>query len=277
MKGVFIALAIFLSVWGCASKNAFKPDEHATAPYRDMVYIPEGEFIMGSDPEDEKRGVMIGLDELPLRKVFLKSYYIDKYETTNKAYKKFVDAASYRVPADWKDNKYPEGEDDFPVAHIDWFDADVYCRWAGKRLPTEAEWEKAARGTDGRIYPWGDTFDKNKANTAESQRDRAVPVGSFPEGASPYGVMDMAGNVWEWTADWYKPYPGSAVERDIYGETHKVTRGGAGNSYRDLARTNMRFPYPSCPDTILLARFFLHPEERCIYQCYIGVRCVKDP
>ncbi len=253
-----IILVIFLS--GCVSgyKDRINPDREQ-ARFDSMVYVPEGEFIMGSNPDDEKRGIYVGLDELPQRKVFLKGYYIDKYEVTTDLYKKFVDTTGNKTPFDWKDGNYPEGEGYLPVAHIDWYDADAYCKWAGKRLPTEAEWEKAARGTDGRIYPWGDVYDMKKTNTKDWNRER-VPVGSLPEGASPYGVMDMAGNIWEWTADWYKPYQGSTLQRDIFGETHKVIRGGGWNSYGELARTNERYPLP--------------PDKP--YQCFAGARCVKD-
>lgn len=247
--------AILLSSCG----STYRKMNDSKASFDGMIIIPGGEFIMGSNLADEKRGINVGVDEIPQRKFFLKSYYIDKYEVTSQQYKKFVDATGNKPPFDWENGRYPSGETTFPVAHIDWSDADAYCRWRGKRLPTEVEWEKAARGTDGRIYPWGDSFDKNKANTKEWDRER-ISVGSFPEGASPYGVMDMAGNVWEWTSDWYKPYPGSELERTDFGEKYKVLRGGAWNSYGDMARSNERFPY--------------NPKE--YYQCYIGVRCVKD-
>lgn len=256
-------LIMALSLFGCVPKYAGNPADEPAKPkinIDEMVYVPEGDFIMGSNPDDEKRGIDVGLDELPQRKVYLKAYYIDKYEITNMQFKRFVDATRHRTPFDWKDGNYPQGEGYLPVAHIDWHDADAYCKWADKRLPTEAEWEKAARGADGRIYPWGDVYDKNKANTKDWDRER-IDVGSLPGGASPYGAMDMAGNVWEWTADWYNPYPGSSLVRETFGETHKVTRGGAWNSRGNLARTNERFPRP--------------PDES--YQCFVGARCVKDP
>ncbi len=251
-----------LAALGCAhtpeaddsSRVKSEPD------YSEMILVPAGEFIMGSDPEDEKRGIEVGIDELPQRKVYLPAFYIDKYEATNGLYKKFVHEAGNKAPFDWKDGFYPEGEKDFPVAHIDWHDADAYCKWAGKRLPTEAEWEKAARGVDGRIYPWGDAYDMKKANTKDWDRER-VSAGSFPGGASPYGALDMAGNVWEWTADWYEGYPGSALERSDFGRTYKVLRGGGWNARGELVRSNERYPY--------------RPEQS--YQCFIGVRCVKDP
>ena len=141
--------------FGCASN--YRKATDGKPSFEGMIIIPGGEFIVGSNLVDEKRGIDVGVDELPQRNFFLKSYYIDKYEVTSQQYKKFVDATGNKPPFDWEDGTYPSGEATFPVAHIDWFDADAYCRWQGKRLPTEVEWEKAARGTDGRIYPWGDS------------------------------------------------------------------------------------------------------------------------
>lgn len=204
---------------------------------KEMALIPAGEFIMGMK-DDDPLGLVWAT---PQRKVFLPAYYIDKYEVTNREYKKFVDATGRKAPFDerydtiynWKYGKYHENLDDHPVALVDWYDADAYCRWAGKRLPAEEEWEKAARGTDGLLWPWGNKFDKFKANTVDFEVEMTMPVGSFPEGASPYGVMDMAGNVFEWTSSWYKAHPGSKHKHPDYGETYKVTRGGAWTSYAD--------------------------------------------
>ncbi len=201
-----------------------------------MVYIPEGEFIMGTDKVDvEAMGLRFGsapyyMNEKPQRRVWLKGYYIDKYEVTNRAYQEFVDAMKGRVRVAplgyWKNGVYPEGEGDYPVHSVHWYAAQAYCRWRGKRLPTEAEWEKAARGIDGREYPWGNEYSRDRANN-QSNFGGPIAVGKYENGKSPYGLYDMAGNVAEWVEDWYKPYPGGEGYKDPkYGEQYKVVRGG---------------------------------------------------
>lgn len=260
---IMIAFCLMLSA--CTAIMTKKPVViQGAGEHEVMVLIPAGKFIMGSDPADEKRGITVGIDELPQRKVKVKAFYIDKFEVTNAQYQKFIDVTDNKTPYDYKNRKFPEGEGQWPVSHIDWFDAKAYCEWAGKRLPTEVEWEKAARGTDGRIYPWGDKYDVEKLNVKDWNKMKVerVNVGSFPDGTSPYGLLDMAGSVWEWTEDWYEAYPGSKIKgRADFGKIYKVIRGGAWNgSGKDLARTNGRFTY--------------RPDQA--YHCFIGVRCVKD-
>jgi ribose transport system permease protein len=203
----------------------------------DMVEIPAGPFIMGSDTGAE--------DEAPAHEVDLPAFEMDKFEVTNADFARFVEATGYQTDAEkegrtknWRGAA--QGKDNHPVVFVSWNDAVAYCRWLGKRLPTEAEWEKAARGTDGRTYPWGNEWDPSKANTKESGLRGTAAVGSFGAGASPYGVEDMAGNVWEWTADWYEPYPGSTYKSDYFGQKFKVLRGGAWFETPDFVRTTVR-------------------------------------
>jgi iron(II)-dependent oxidoreductase len=187
----------------------------------EMVLVPAGEFWMGSEEGDD--------DEKPRHRVYMDAYYIDKYEVTNALYKRFMDATGRSAPLYWNDSKFNGARQ--PVVGVSWDDADAYCKWAGKRLPTEAEWEKAARGTDGRKYPWGAQWDSSRANSDESKLGRAKEVGSYPTGVSPYGVHDLAGNVWEWVADWYdRNYYERSPERNPTGPPagqNKVLRGGA--------------------------------------------------
>lgn len=203
----------------------------------EMITIPAGEFTMGSEAGDD--------DERPAHTVFVNEFKIDKYEVTNEQFAKFVEETGYVTGAEqagegdsWR--TYAVDKDRHPVVKVTWDDAVAYCQWAGKRLPTEAEWEKAARGSESLVYPWGKSWDPAKANSREGGYRGTTVVGSFPEGASPYGVMDMAGNVWEWTSDWYDAYPGSTSTSEYYGEQFKVTRGGAWFSTNDLLRGSNR-------------------------------------
>ncbi|MGR3176319.1 MAG: formylglycine-generating enzyme family protein [Candidatus Scalindua sp.] len=209
----------------------------------DMVLIPEGPFLMGSTEEDINK--LLELDrnveasrfdvEVSQREVYMSAYLIDKYPVTNTEYRKFIESGGYKQRDFWSDagwdyvqqskpldsdvvNSAPDSEDDCPVVNVSWYEAEAFARYAGKRLPTEAEWEKAARGTDGRIYPWGNEYDKTRLNCAESKIEKPTPVTKFQEGISGYGCFDMAGNVWEWTADWFdSQYYRSAPDRDPQG------------------------------------------------------------
>ena len=194
----------------------------------EMIYIPAGKFVMGSDDGMD--------DEKPHHVVYLDGFYIARYPVTNVQYKEFVAAAEHRSPRRWEAGTYRGGEENHPVRYVSWHDALAYCSWLSEetgqelRLPTEPEWEKAARGTDGRKYPWGDEFDESKCNTGESGIGDTTPVGKYsPDGDSPYGVADMAGNVWEWCSSLYKPYPYDAADGREYleAEGRRVVRGGA--------------------------------------------------
>jgi formylglycine-generating enzyme required for sulfatase activity len=195
-----------------------------TPPIPDnMIEIPTGPFIMGSDEGDPEDG--------PAQKVDLPAFEIDKFEVTNADYFVFAEATGYQTYAEqqgigsWR-NEWAVGEDSHPVVMVTWDDAVAYCEWLGKRLPTEAEWEKAARGAEGLRFPWGNDWNTENANVKARGLRGTSAVGSFGAGASPYGVEDMTGNVWEWTADWYQPYPGNTTADQYYGEQFRVTRGG---------------------------------------------------
>ena len=211
---------VLAGVWWVAAQHTVLPAQTVT-PDQDraeMVLVPAGEFWMGSDDGAD--------DEKPRRKVVLDAFSIDRFEVSNALYARFV-AATHRASAG-SSGSAPATS---PVVEVSWDDAASYCAWARKRLPTEAEWEKAARGTDGRRYPWGDQWDGTRANSAETRAGGPVDVKSYPSGASPYGVHNMAGNVWEWVADWYDEgyYPRS-VNRDPTGPAsgkYRVLRGGS--------------------------------------------------
>jgi len=199
-----------------------------------MIAIPAGEFTMGSDVEDER----------PPHTVFVDAFEIDKLEVTNEDFERFVAETGYVTDAEkagdtsWR--YYAKDKPQHPVVKATWNDANAFCQWAGKRLPTEAEWEKAARGTDARSYPWGNQWDAARANAKEAGNRGTTVVGSFPAGASPYGVMDMAGNVSEWTTDWFKAYPGGDFYSPYFGEKYRVIRGGGWFSDQNLVRTTER-------------------------------------
>ena len=163
-----------------------------------MVLVPAGEFPMGSEQGDD--------DEQPVHRVFLDSFYLDTFEVTNGRFAKFVAAIQSEPPWGFADQETPVLHAEQPVRWVNWLEATGYCLWAGKRLPTEAEWEKAARGTDGRIYPWGNeppTPTQAVFGLKEGSADTVSPIGNRDKGKSPYGVHDLAGNLYEWVADWY--------------------------------------------------------------------------
>lgn len=253
------ALAI-LVLWpflgGCVMMSHAVQNPRSSTP---MIRIPGGWFLLGSSDRDGKIGFEIGVDELPQQKVYVRSFYIDRYEVTEAQYLEFLrGTGSKKFPGYWKEagqaDHFPKGYGQYPVSDVDWFDADSYCRWAGKRLPTEAEWEKAARGTDGRLWPWGNRFEPGWANTREAsavwkapkgQEQYRVPgwkspVGSHPEDVSPYGIYDMAGNVREWTATAYRSYPGNRAKAVKNAGGFKVIRGGSYLTEAAFSRTAAR-------------------------------------
>jgi len=209
------------------------PATPATGDDIPMVRIPAGEFIMGSTGEEIvhwERMRCIGShcgytdylsDEWPQMVVYLDEFEIDQVEVTYARYERCVEAGVCSPPRE------PAPSPDHPVL-VAWADADAYCRWVGKRLPTEAEWEKAARGTDGRIYPWGNEWDpaRLKIHWVKGEGFTTAPVGSYPQGASPYGALDMAGNAPEWVSDRYDAYPGGQLIETAYFTLTTIQRGG---------------------------------------------------
>jgi formylglycine-generating enzyme required for sulfatase activity len=172
----------------------------------ELVLIPAGEFLMGSDPQQDKDAFD---DEQPQHRHLLADYYLAKTPVTNAQYRAFVLATDREAPQGWTDKVPPRGEEDHPVVHVSWYDATDYCQWLSEvtgrayGLPSEEEWEKGARGTDGLIYPWGNKWDATRCNSKESGLEKTTLVHAYPQGASPYGLLDMVGNVWEWTCSLY--------------------------------------------------------------------------
>ena len=216
-----------------------------------MIYVAGGEFLMGSDAGGEA--------ERPAHKVTVKPFFIDRYEVTCGDYEKFIEATGHAAPQGWTNGHHPRDAERKPVTGITWDDANAYANWAGKRLPAEDEWEFAARGTDGRRFPWGNDWGPGVANADATAKGHhhAENVGAHPKGPSPFGALDMAGNVWEWTASDLAAYPGGQLSAQPGG--HKVIRGGSWTSTRDEANTTFR---KGCP-----ARGGDYTE--------VGFRCVK--
>ncbi len=205
-----------------------------------MVYVPSGDFMMGSDFHES--------NESPAHKVYLDGFWIGKTEVTNAMYQLCIEDGAC-VLNDWQDEYlYDDAYSDYPAASFSWKQADNYCQWAGGYLPSEAQWEKAARGTDGRTYPWGEGTELKYAQYADVDNDYYEPyhtrVGSYPEGVSPYGLFDMAGNVAEYVADWYDSgYYSISSEIDPKGPEEgleRVVRGGFFNSSEDSIRVTRR-------------------------------------
>jgi serine/threonine-protein kinase len=206
-----------------------------------MVYVLGGVLRIGRDDGDE--------NERPAHVMTIKPFFIDRTEVTNAQYQKFIDAAAYAAPPSWQGNHFPEGADNLPVTDVTWEDATAYARWAGRRLPTEEEWEFAARGPDERhIYPWGEDWIADAANVKASDNDsrQLAPVGQFPRGASPFGLVDVIGNAWEWTASDYKAYPGGKVEDSPAGFSNfKSIRGGSFQSLGTKTPATLRRGWPA--------------------------------
>ncbi len=233
----------------------------------EMVLIPEGSFIYGSREDDK-----LARDwEKPQQTIFLPSFYMDIYPVTNRQYCEFLNQKKpgkkgldewIDLSGKWEEEKcriskkrnnyvIETGYEEYPVIFVSWFGAEAYARWAGKRLPYEVEWEKAARGTEGLIYPWGNTFDKSLCNSYEGGINHTTAVNAYPQGKSPYGCFDMAGNVWEWCADWFDDNndktgpslkgPEGGSGRVLRGGSWDVPSGGCRAAYRGWAPPALRF------------------------------------
>ena len=238
----------------------------------EWILVPGGEFEMGAE------GAPAGPDEAPKHKITLSAFYIGKHEVTNHQYQAFVKATGHRPPDHpdnpkyslWRGNVLLDGIGELPVVNVSWDDAVAYCKWAGGRLPTEAEWEKAARGTDGRTYPWGnDPVTGNRTNygiegvTFWEGPSTLAKKDQYEFGKSPYGAYEMAGNVWEWVQDWYEEgYYKNSPATNPTGPTEGKERVIRGGSWRDN------------PDTVRSANRNKHAPD--VRRTYIGIRCAKD-
>ena len=238
MKKFFLVLVLLLVIGPGLCKDPGIARDHNLV-VEGMILVPAGTFPMG---HSDGPG-----DAQPTHKVSLKDFYIDAKEVSNAEYKEFIDATGHPAPFidaevypwaeqyNWSKRAYPEGKGDYPAVLVSWEDAAAYARWKGKRLPTEAEWEKAAKGGMQVHYPWGQLWDKEKCNSRENEPFAAVPVHHYSEGASPYGLLNMCGNVWEWCADWYdddyyKTSPATNPTGPSRGAT-RVIRGGSWDTF----------------------------------------------
>jgi formylglycine-generating enzyme required for sulfatase activity len=238
------------------SAPATEPPPTVPVVPADMIAIPGGEYMIGRNS-----GYLFDKYESPQHAVTLQAFYIDKTEVTNADYKKFMDATGYAAPSTWPNGQIKPGTEYFPVTGVTHPDAEAYAKWAGKRLPTEEEWEAAAHGRTPSLFPWGNDQDFSRMNIKPSGIEAPVRVGASPAGASPFGVLDMSGNVWEWTATEAAPYPGSTetVVPDSTGKRQMVIRGGAFNEKPNRCTTTFRNWVP----------FDFKGKE-------LGFRCVKS-
>ncbi len=246
---VLLTLLINIVVFTSSSSISFAGSIKKVANVPGMVYIPAGWFWMGCNPKDPYCANVVTppnrvlTDEKPYHEVYLDAYYIDKNDVTVSEYKKCVDAQGCTPPVMRKyGNWNGAGRENHPVTWMNWYQVKAYCKWAGETLPTEAQWEKAARGTDGRFYPWGNHWDASKGCFDKSS---TCVVGSYPQWASPYGVMDMSGNVWQWVNDWYDEHyysnsPDHNPKGPMSGYQH-IFRGGSWTAGSASLRSALRF------------------------------------
>jgi len=227
-----------------------------------MVYVLGGVIRIGRDDGDK--------NEIPAHVETVKPFFIDRTEVTNAEYLRFIEATGYAAPPSWNGSSFPEGADAFPVTDVTWEDATAYATWAGKRLPSEVEWEFAARGPEGRLYPWGDKFRPDAANISSraGEKRQLSPVGQYAGGASVFGVVDLVGNAWEWTSTDFAAYPGGRVDARPGYSNLKVIRGGSYESTPQYATATYRVGWPAS------RRNWPNPSQASYGQT--GFRCARD-
>lgn len=297
-SGALVGLTVFAGVLVVRADESAKKPATTTNPKdgAEMILIPAGSFLMGTTkeeidaqfadtglPEDWKKYTT---DERPRHRKSLESFFIYRYEVTNKQYKVFIDATGHRSPPHWGGTSFPAGKGKHPVVEVSWDDAQAYCRWAGTRLPTEAEWEYAARGAGrgknhaSRVFPWGDEWDRKLSNNSSLHAGKEICnaadwntwykggqeslfpltscVGSFPRGVSPFGVQDMGGNAWEWCAEIQSPYADQKSDK----AADKKMRARRGGSWANVA--------------LHIRSADRQPARHDDVNIYTGLRCVRD-
>ncbi len=235
-----VMLFVVFGLAACARKEEQPSAGETAAPAKPpitpgaMVFVPAGEFIFGTNDKESSA--------YPEQKVNLPAYWIDKYEVTNAEYLDFSIKSGYASEGqNWRLH-FTAQKANYPVMNITWSDAGAYCKAAGRRLPTEEEWEKAARGTDGRRYPWGDKWEAGRTNTFEAGLRDAAEIAKYDD-VSPYGAYDLLGNVQEWTATWYKAYKGNPKKDSNFGERYRVVRGLSHGIYGSRTPISTRSAY----------------------------------
>ena len=286
--GFTFLILLVITYGGFAVAEISKAAQEALATI-EWVSIPEGTFLMGSTPEEAEaayedaklRSSMLEQHtfdaELPQHQVYLSAYEISRYEITNAQYRAFVEAMNRPTPRGHNGEKTWEDEtlngDTQPVIGVTWFDAQAFAEWIGGSLPTEAQWERAARGTASRRYPWGDTPPKARQHANFARRyNRPMPVGQFPKGESPDGIADLAGNVWEWCLDEYNPTAYQRDEKDVPRNPlnlrfrdvlrARVIRGGAWDVGRAFLRSSLRFKFYPLDSTHTIGFRVVRPRPK---------------
>jgi iron(II)-dependent oxidoreductase len=290
------ASALALCIGILSPGSAISQDQGSFTVPDDAAYVPFGQFTMGSGgspamapplpqgkqtPQERRMkgptSITAFQDEGPSHIVILDAYYMDIFEVSNKKYAGFMKATGHAAPAYWDDKRV--NKPDQPVVGVNWHDAKAFCEWEGKRLPTEAEWEKAAKGPEGLRYPWGNELDPKRSNYGKLQ-PATTPVASYPEGASPYGIYNMSGNVFEWVADWYDPkYYKASLLLNPSGPDKPVWLGGTGTYVDRLTVGEKRVlrggSWIAVDSSITTThRFWNHPLNNS-YGIGLGFRCAK--